>query len=188
MTKPRILVNLFHPDLSNSRGNRILSKLVKDLPNVTFRDVYRECPDCKIDVQHEQQLLLDNDLIVFQHPFYWYNSPALFKEWQDKVLEQGFAFPPSVGDKLNGKHWLSVVTTGGPEDAYRSGGFNNYTMSELLRPFQQTANLCGMKWLPPLIIHSVLPSGIEGFKNISDDEIRGYAEKYRDFLDGYSFA
>jgi glutathione-regulated potassium-efflux system ancillary protein KefG len=187
MSKPRILLNLFHPDIDNSRGNKILSQRIRDLPHVTFRDVYREYPDFKIDVRHEQQLLLDNDLIVFQHPFYWYSSPSLFKEWQDKVLEQGFAFPPGVGDKLNGKHWLTVVTTGGPEDAYRSGGFNNYTISELFRPFQQTANLCGMKWLPPFVLHSVLPAGIEGFKNISDDEIRNYADKLRDLLDSYTF-
>jgi glutathione-regulated potassium-efflux system ancillary protein KefG len=188
MSKPRILLNLFHPNIDNSRGNRILSERVKDLPNVTFRDAYREYPDFKIDVKHEQQLLLDNDLIVFQHPLYWYNCPSLLKEWEDRVLEQGFAYPPGVGDKLNGKHWLTVITTGGPEEAYRSGGFNNYTISELLRPFQQTANLSGMKWLPPFVVHSVLPVGIEGFKNISDDEIRNYAEKYREYLDGYAIA
>ncbi|SHO53768.1 NAD(P)H-dependent oxidoreductase [Desulfopila aestuarii] len=186
MQKPRILINLFHPHIHESRGNRILAGSVRDLQNVTFRNLYTEYPDFKINAKNEQQLLVDHDLIVFQHPFYWYNCPSLMKEWLDRVLEQGFAYPPGVGDKLNGKHWLTVLTTGGPEDAYRSGGFNNYTISELLRPFQQTANLCGMKWLPPLIVHSVLPEGIEGFKNITNDEIRKYAEEYKSFLDQYT--
>lgn len=186
MSKPRILLNLFHPDIDNSRGNRILSEAVRDLENITFRNLYREYPDYNINVEHEQQLLLDHGLIVFQHPFYWYSSPSLLKEWEDRVLEQGFAYPPGVGDKLNGKDWLTVITTGGPEDAYLSGGFNNYTISELLRPFQQTANLCGMRWLPPLALHSVLPEGIEGFKSISDSEIREFAGKYRGFLEGYT--
>ncbi len=186
MTKPRILLNLFHPNIDNSRGNKFLSEEIRDLENVKLRDIYKEYPDSNINVKHEQQLLLEHDLIVFQHPFYWYSSPALLKEWEDRVLEQGFAYPPGVGDKLNGKHWLSIITTGGPEDAYRSGGFNNYTISELLRPFQQTANLCGMKWLPPIVVHSVLPEGIEGFKNLSNDDIRHRAEQYRVFLQEYT--
>lgn len=38
----------------------------------------------------EQQLLLEHDIIVFQH-FYWYSCPAILKEWMDRVLEYGFA-------------------------------------------------------------------------------------------------
>jgi len=185
LAKPRILINLFHPDIRRSRGGRILAEAVRDLPGVIFRDLYETYPDGKIDVEPEQRLLLEHDLIVFQHPFYWYSCPSLFKEWEDRVLEQGFAYPPGVGDRLNGKHWLSVLTTGGPEEAYRSGGFNNYTISELLRPFQQTANLCGMKWLPPFVVHGVLPAGIEGFRNITDDELRERAGEYRRFLESY---
>ncbi|CAK8715160.1 Glutathione-regulated potassium-efflux system ancillary protein KefG [Candidatus Electronema halotolerans] len=183
MAKPRILLNLFHPNFAHSRGNRALAEAAGKLINLTCRNLYQEYPDFKIDAKKEQSLLLEHDLIVFQHPFYWYSCPALLKEWQDKVLEQGFAYPPGVGDKLNGKYWLSALTTGGAQDAYRSGGFNNYTISELLRPFQQTANLCGMTWLPPFVIHSVLPPGIAGFKNISDEELGQRAEVYRTFLD-----
>jgi glutathione-regulated potassium-efflux system ancillary protein KefG len=185
MTKAKILINLFHPNMDNSRGNKILLEKVNGLDNVTLRDIYVKYPDYKIDVKQEQQFLLDNDLIVFQHPFYWYSCPSLLKEWEDKVLEQGFAYPPGVGDKLNGKQWLTVLTTGGPEDAYCSGGYNNFTISELLRPFQQTANLCGMKWLTPMVIHSVLPEGIEGYKNVSNEEITTFANKYRKFLYEY---
>ena len=75
MKKPRILVNLFHPEIENSRGNKALSENVKELDNVTYRNLYKEYPNFKIDVEREQQLLLDYDLIVFQHPFYWYSRP-----------------------------------------------------------------------------------------------------------------
>jgi glutathione-regulated potassium-efflux system ancillary protein KefG len=185
MAEPRILINLFHPSVEGSRGNKIMAERVRDLKNVTFRDLYKECPAFQIDVKREQRLLLDHDLIVFQHPFYWYSCPALLKEWEDRVLEQGFAYPPGVGDRLNGKHWLTVLTTGGSVDAYRSGGYNNFTISELLRPFQQTANLCGMKWLSPIVVHSILPEGISGYKSISDAEIEKYAARYRQFLESY---
>ena len=184
MAAPRILLNVFHPDLSRSRGNRALLDAVSDLPNVTVRDLYREYPDFRIDAAREQDLLRAHDVIVFQHPFYWYSSPSLMKEWEDRVLEQGFAYPPGVGDEMKGKTWLTAMTTGGAHDAYRSGGFNNWTPSELLRPFQQTAHLCGMTWLPPFVVHSVLPAGIAGFKNISEAELAERAAAYRDLLAG----
>lgn len=182
MARPRILLNVFHPDLRSSRGNRALAEAVRESPNVLMRDMYKHYAESAIDVRTEQKLLLDHDVIVFQHPFYWYSGPSLLKEWEDRVLERGFAYPPGKGDKLNGKRWLTVITTGGPEAAYRSGGFNNFTISELLRPFQQTANLCGMVWLSPFVVHSVLPDGIAGFKNISEDELKGKAEEYRALL------
>ncbi len=43
-----------------------------------------------------------------------------------------------------------------------------------------------MKWLSPIVVHSVLPPGIEGYKSISDDDIREYAEEYRKFLEGFT--
>lgn len=181
MAKPRILLNLFHPTFGQSRGNRALAEEARKLANVTFRNLCQEYPDLKIDVKKEQQLLLEHDLIVFQHPVRWYSGPALLKEWQDQVLQYGFAYPPGVGDKLKGKCWLSAVTTGGPQDAYRSGGRNNFTMSELLRPFQQTATLCGLTWLSPFVVHSVLPVTMGG---ISDEELGKRAEEYRILLDG----
>ena len=121
MADVKILVNVFHPDLSRSRGNRVLIDAIAGLDNVTVRDLYADYPDFKIDTDHEQRLLCDHDVIVFQHPLYWYSSPALLKQWQDHVLTPGFAFPPGVGDALKGKAWQSVITAGGDADAYRSG-------------------------------------------------------------------
>ncbi len=97
-----------------------------------------------------------------------------------------YADTPAGGERLKSTHVATALTKEGPRDAYRSGGFNNYTISELLRPFQQMANLCGMKWLPPRVIHSVLPAGIGGFKNVSDDDIREYAKDYKEYLEGYT--
>jgi glutathione-regulated potassium-efflux system ancillary protein KefG len=93
------------------------------------------------------------------------------KEWEDKVLTYGFAYPRKVGTALHGKQWLSIITTGGPEWSYKSGGYNNYTISELLRPLQQTAYLCGMDWLPPYIVHGVLPGDYEDIKATQNAEL-----------------
>ena len=65
-------------------------------------------------------MLLAHDIIVFQHPFYWYSSPAIIKEWQDLVLENGWAYGTG-GNNLQGKYLMNAVSTGGNRDAYRIG-------------------------------------------------------------------
>lgn len=177
-----ILWYLFHPNFSESNGNRTLLKAVDKVDGVTLVHAYDEYPDFKIDVPKEQDRLRNADLVVFQHPFYWYSCPPLFKKWQDDVLEYGFAYPPKEGNQLHGKHWLSVITTGGPNIAYQSGGYNNYSMSELLKPFQQTANLIGMRYHPPFIVNGVLPVDLEGIKATSTDRIEQAADELAEYI------
>lgn len=131
-----------------------MMEAVQDLPGVTFRDLYEVYPDFHIEVPWEQDLLVAHDTIVWQHPFYWYSAPALLKEWQDVVLEHGFAYG-EAGTALHGKRVMSALTTGGPEEAYQPTGYNRYTIRQLLAPFDQTARLCGMRYLEPFILHAV---------------------------------
>jgi glutathione-regulated potassium-efflux system ancillary protein KefG len=151
----RILVLFAHPMLERSRVNRTLLEGIRDLPGVTIHDLYERYPTLAIDVEHEQRLLLDHDVVVLQHPFYWYSAPAIMKEWLDLVLELGWAYGPG-GTKLRGKIMWNAVTTGGGHDAYHRDGYNRFTMRELLTPFDQTAHLCGMKYLAPFVVHGAL--------------------------------
>lgn len=148
----RVLVLFAHPALQKSRINRHLVTAAQGLDGVTFHDLYEAYPDLHVDVAREQHLLVGHDTVVLQYPFYWYSCPALLKEWLDVVLEYGFAYGRD-GDKLRGKRLVSAITTGGPGEAYGRAGQNHFTMGELLAPFEQTARLCGMKWLPPFVIH-----------------------------------
>ena len=59
---------------------------------VTVNNLYEKYPDFFIDVPEEQRLLLENDIIIWHHPFYWYSAPAILKEWMDLVLQHGFAY------------------------------------------------------------------------------------------------
>jgi len=154
MSEPsrRILILFAHPAFEKSRVNRILVGSVRALPGVTFHDLYEAYPDFDIDVKKEQKLLLSHDLLIFQHPFFWYSTPAILKEWQDLVLEHGWAYGHQ-GTALQGKTMLSVITTGGRESAYRADGHNRFTVQELLAPLEQTARLCGMEFLPPFVAH-----------------------------------
>ena len=152
----RILVLFAHPVLERSRVNRRLIEAIGHLENVTIRDLYELYPTLSIDVAEEQRLLESHDVIVFHHPFYWYSGPALLKEWQDLVLEHGWAYGEG-GTKLEGKITFNVLSTGGPQSAYRAEGYNRFTIRELLRPWDQTAHLCGMRFLAPFAVHAGSP-------------------------------
>lgn len=149
----KVLFLLAHPNLRSSRANRLIGDIMKHTPGVTYRALYDLYPYFHIDVLKEKLLLVEHDLIVFQHPLYWYHMPPLLKLWLDEVLEMGFAYGPG-GDKLKGKKILVSVTAGGSEEAYARDGMNRYKVEDFLLPWDQTANLCRMQWMPPLIFHS----------------------------------
>ena len=151
-TPKRVLILFAHPALQRSSVNARLIRAVRDLPGVTVDDLYERYPDFMIDVPAEQALLLEHDVIVLHHPFYWYSSPAILKEWQDLVLEYGFAYGEG-GTALDGKFGFSVISTGGSRQAYRRDGHNHFEIAELLTPFEQTFRLCHMEYLPPFVIH-----------------------------------
>ncbi|MGB3613492.1 MAG: NAD(P)H-dependent oxidoreductase [Elainellaceae cyanobacterium] len=174
MTPLRILILFAHPALEKSRINRQLVDAVQDLEQVTVHDLYETYPRFLIDVKREQQLLVEHDIIVFQHPLYWYSSPAILKEWQDLVLEYGFAFGHE-GTALQGKKCFSAITAGGTKAAYCRQGYNYYSIRELLTPFEQTARLCGMEYLPPFVVY-----GTHQLQEM--DHITPHADRYRSFI------
>jgi glutathione-regulated potassium-efflux system ancillary protein KefG len=143
-----ILILFAHPSQHRSEVNLPLIEASKTIEGVTVVDLYAEYPDYCIDIEREQQRLREHDIIIFMHPLYWYSTPAILKEWQDLVLEYGFAYGHD-GTELHGKKLLCAITAGGSEDAYRTHGYNHYSIRELLRPIEQTATLCGMLYLPP---------------------------------------
>ena len=171
---PNILVLFAHPALEKSRVNRRLAAAVRTLPGVTFHDLYEAYPEFDVDVSREQELLVAADLVVMQFPFFWYSTPALLKQWEDLVLEHGWAYG-SDGDALEGKRLQAVISTGGREEAYCCEGYNRFTMRELLAPLEQTAVLCGMEWLPPFVAHGTL--------GMATEQMDQHAADYRRMLE-----
>lgn len=170
-----VLLILAHPNLQQSKINDHLLQYAKELPFLHIHDLSEVYPDGVIDIESEQKLLANFDHIVFQHPFYWYSAPSMLKEWFDLVLQYNYAYGP-FGDKLKGKNWLSIITTGGGQMAYCETGHNRFTMEQLLTPFEQTAHLCQMQYLTPFIIH--------GARKLFDDKPRlaGVKQDYIDRL------
>lgn len=148
-----VLVIFAHPAFQRSRANRALIATARATEGVTVHDLYETYPDFLIDVRAEQRLLEQYDVVVFQHPFFWYSSPALLKEWLDLVLQYRWAFGEG-GDALRGKIMAQAITAAGPEDAYRREGYNHFNLRELLAPFEQTARLCGMGYGQAFAVHA----------------------------------
>lgn len=137
--------------MRKSRINQRLLRAARGVPGVTVHELYEEYPDFMIDTAREQELLDAHDVILFQHPFYWYSCPALLKEWMDLVLTHGYAYGED-GRALEGKWQGSVLSTGGAAEAYGASGSNRFTVRQLLAPFEQTASLCRMVWMPPFLV------------------------------------
>lgn len=171
--KRSILVLFVHPVMHKSRIHKRLNESIKNMEGITFHNLYEAYPDFHIDVNREQQLLLAHDIIVWQHPFYWYSAPSLLKEWIDLVLQHGFAYGRK-GTALQGKQVLSAITTGGRMEAYQSGGMNEYSIPQFLAPFNRTARLCKMDYLPPFVVH--------GTHLLEEDGIEYAARNYRSLL------
>jgi glutathione-regulated potassium-efflux system ancillary protein KefG len=104
---------------------------------------------------------------------FWYSTPAILKEWQDLVLEHGWAYG-SRGRALHGKKLMSAISTGGRQNAYQHAGYNRFTIRELLAPIAQTAYLCGMEYLPPFIVY--------GTHRMTPEEIRSNGQRYRELV------
>ena len=157
----RVLILFAHPALERSRVHRALIERIPHGPDTTLHDLYEAYPRLDIDVEYEQQLLIDHDVIAFQHPFYWYSTPPILKQWQDLVLEHGWAYG-SEGTALQGKTFVPIISTGASEEAYCSEGYNRFSVRQLLAPIEQTARLCGMEFLPPFVVFGTLGLGPEG--------------------------
>ena len=147
----KILVLYAHPSQERSEINKPLFDATKQHANVTAVDLYAEYPTFRINIDKEQQRLVEHDVVVFMFPLYWYSTPSILKEWQDLVLEYNFAYGAN-GNALRGKTFMCVISAGGSEAAYKEDGFNHFTLRELLRPLEQTANLTGMNFIAPFAL------------------------------------
>lgn len=169
----KILILFAHPRFEHSVVNKSLVDIAKKSASVTFHDLYEEYPDFFIDVEKEKELLLQHDVIIWHHPFYWYSCPPLLKQWIDIVLEYNWAYGKN-GNNLKGKYIFNTITTGGAVEAYQKEGKNRFTVNELLAPFEQTAILCKMKYLPPF--------AVQGTHKIDTSQIKKHSDSYRELL------
>jgi glutathione-regulated potassium-efflux system ancillary protein KefF len=173
-----VLVIVAHPTMAQSRVNRRLLDAARQRggPAVAVRDLYRLYPDYLIDTAAEQAALSRARLVVWQHPLHWYGMPPLMKLWVDEVLSFGWAYGPG-GTALRGKDLWLVTSTGGAQASYRPDRYNRYFFDAFMPPYEQTAALCGLRFLPPMVLH--------GAHRVAEAELAEHAEVYAERLARY---
>lgn len=104
-----------------------------------------------------------------QFPFYWFSSPALLKEWTDRVFTTDFAFEDA--HMLEGKKFLISVTAGVGKETYQKGGV---LVEDFLNTYEATAEDIKVHYQKPFIIHNAMA--------ITDEELAAQAAQYRKYL------
>ena len=92
------------------------------------------------------------------------------------MLEDGWAYG-SGGTALHGKDYWLVATTGGAAESYQKTGYHHHPFSAFLPPFEQTAQLCGMRWLTPYILH--------GAHQVDNSVVEAHVAAYQERLRTY---
>ena len=174
---PRIYLLAAHPNWRASLVNQRLLAAARtlaaasDSPQIEVQDLYANYPDYDIDVAAEQARVEAADLLVLLHPIQWYAMPALQKLWFDEVLTYGWAYGAvsaetaetapagTPGTALRGKALWLVLTTGGQEGSYQPSQDQHHPFDAFLPPYEHTAALCGMRFLPPLVLHAAHSAG-----------------------------
>ena len=164
-----ILIIYAHPYPEKSNINKLMLRLAANNPDVVVRSLYDLYPDFNINDEAEQVAVEQADLLVLQHPLYWYSYPPLLKLWIDKVFIEGWAYGPGAA-ALKNKHLLWAVTTGGEQDHFEGGDYPGFPV--LSQPLQATANYCGMHWLKPVAVHGAYRAD----KTALTKQIRRYGE------------
>ncbi|MCF6514680.1 flavodoxin family protein [Lactobacillus sp. S2-2] len=149
----KTLIIISHPEILDSATQSFLKATQKSFDNVTWHSLEVDYDNDlnKLDIEYEKQLLKENDRIIFQFPLYWYSAPASLKKWQDEVLTRTFTYKEDEG-LLKGKELGIVTSIGNSLDHFQAGGFENFSLSEILIPYQALAKRAGMMFMKPLII------------------------------------
>jgi putative NADPH-quinone reductase len=175
----KTLIIVVHPHITKSVINkRWVEELLKYPEKYTVHLLQESYPEGNIDVLAEQRLVEKYDKIVFQFPFYWFNCPALLKQWFDEVLTHGWAYGSKSGYHMKGKKIALAISLGVDENDLNETGKYKYTLQELTRSFELTFEYVKVKYQVPFAFY-----GIE--HNISENHLALGVKSYLEFLDKF---
>lgn len=161
----KTLVVVAHPQLTSSATQAFFKAAATSEAEVTWHEL-----KLPFDVKAEQTLLKTADRIIFQFPMYWYSAPAILKQWLDEVWNNQLTSEQLV----KGRQLGIVVTVAHSARAFGPGASQEYTIAELLRPYQALAHATGMVYLPPFPVYQ--------FARQSDEEHQLLYVRYQQYL------
>lgn len=139
-----------HTFWENSKVNRALLESAKTLASVKIHNLNETYKEGVINAESEVALLKDSEKIIFQFPLFWFSTPALMKEWQDRVLTHIVYGKDSK--LLQGKKFQVITTLGGAKDSY--DGHHGYSLDTILSPLTSAFQYCGCEVLESFAIFS----------------------------------
>lgn len=157
-----------HPDISDSSSQQFLIQSGKWQQSCDYVDLANK--QNWLDAEQEGQRLSQYDQIIFQFPLYWYQAPALLKQWLDVVWEE---LPVEC---LKGKSLGLVIVVGAKASHYQAGGRVGRTLSELLSSYEVLAKHFGMAFRPIFAIYQ--------FQYLSEVEKQRLMWEYLFYLSG----
>jgi len=108
------------------------------------------------EIEAEMEKIEWCDLMIWQFPLWWFGLPAVLKGWVDRVFAMGRVYGNGhyyETGAFRSKRALLSLTTGGPEEVFRQGGFNG-DISGPLRPIQRgILEFVGFSVLAPQIVY-----------------------------------
>lgn len=160
----KTLIIFAHTFWEDSKANRALLESIKDLKKVQIHNISEIYKDGKIDVNKELSLLKEADKIIFQFPLFWFSTPSLLKEWQDRVLTA--ILYGENKELLKNKEFQIITTLGGAKESY--DGHHGATLEELLKPIYYAFEYLGCRSLEHYAIFSANANNldIDAYKNI----------------------
>lgn len=142
------LIIFAHTFWENSKANHALLKSIEDEKDIKIHNLSALCFNKDFDINTEISLLKNAEKIIFQFPLFWFSTPSVLKEWQDKVLS---AILHGENPKLlEGKKFQIITTLGGIESSY--DGHHGATLEELLKPIYYAFEYMGCKSIKPYAI------------------------------------
>lgn len=148
----KALVIYSHTYPEKSVSGRAILEVLHSTPGFEIRNIETLYPELdQIDVVAEQRALIEADVIIFQHPVFWYSGTSGLKRWMDEVLQFGFAYGEG-GDKLRGKKVIHSFTVGS-----EAGDYVGELERAICTPIRATADYCGMEYLRAFPLYGQYP-------------------------------
>ncbi|MGX4763968.1 NAD(P)H-dependent oxidoreductase [Holzapfeliella sp. JNUCC 72] len=151
----KVHIFVSHPDVNNSVTQQFFKStlaLADAEVEVTVLDE-QIMQNQQFNRKQHQENILAADHVIFQFPLYWYSAPYSLKKWQDDIFTNRFINELTKLNQLKRKSLSLVINTGQPQKDFQPGQKSQFSLNEILRPYQVFANELGFNYLTPFIVY-----------------------------------